>query len=132
MKRLGFKVHATFVFGMPGETEETIRQTIAFAKSLDPTTVQFSTAVPYPGTEFHDYLSEHNLLLTHDWDNYMPMQPIYQYPHLNWEQMKQAVRQAYRSYYIRPKYVAIGARGMITQPRVFAQSLRKLVQLTFQ
>ena len=43
-------VHGCFVFGLPGETMETIEETIRFALALDLHTVQFSGAVPFPGT----------------------------------------------------------------------------------
>ena len=41
--------------GLPGETHETINNTIAFAKELDVETIQVSVAHAYPGTELYDY-----------------------------------------------------------------------------
>ena len=46
---LGILVHGTFILGLPGETRETIRETLAFAKEVNPRTLQVSLAAPYPG-----------------------------------------------------------------------------------
>jgi anaerobic magnesium-protoporphyrin IX monomethyl ester cyclase len=50
-KEAGLKVAAFFIIGHPGETEDTIRDTIAFARELQPSAVAFGIMVPYPGTE---------------------------------------------------------------------------------
>src|SRR5687767_8535090 len=47
---LGIKIHGTFIMGLPGETRETIEDTIRYACDIDPTTIQVSIAAPYPGT----------------------------------------------------------------------------------
>ena len=51
---------ADFIVGLPGETRESIRKTIDFAKRLDTETIQVSIAHPYPGTEFYDYAKKNN------------------------------------------------------------------------
>jgi hypothetical protein len=53
--KLGLKIHADFIVGLPGETRDTIRNTIDFAKRLDCETIQVSIAHAYPGTEFYDF-----------------------------------------------------------------------------
>src|SRR5215831_4459943 len=50
---LGITVHGTFIIGLPGETRETIQETIRFAREVNPHTIQVSVAAPYPGTELH-------------------------------------------------------------------------------
>ena len=47
---LGITVHGTFILGLPGETKETIEETIRFATEINPHTIQVSLAAPYPGT----------------------------------------------------------------------------------
>ena len=61
-------VHGCFVFGLPGETEETIEATIKFALELGLHTVQFSAAVPFPGTRYYNQCREKGLLKTDQWD----------------------------------------------------------------
>jgi hopanoid biosynthesis associated radical SAM protein HpnJ len=47
---LGITIHGTFILGLPGETKETIQETIKFATEINPHTIQVSLAAPYPGT----------------------------------------------------------------------------------
>ena len=47
---LGILIHGTFILGLPGETRETIEETIRFAQEMRPETLQVSLASPYPGT----------------------------------------------------------------------------------
>jgi anaerobic magnesium-protoporphyrin IX monomethyl ester cyclase len=132
MVRKKFHVHATFAFGLPGETKDSIEETIRFARELNPTTVQFSIAVPYPGTEFYDYLDSQGYLLTKEWDEFMPLKPIYEYPNLAYADMNEALRRAYRVHYLRPKYMYLGIKQCLTQPKVFFGNLRKLSRLIFK
>ncbi|RJP28270.1 MAG: radical SAM protein [Candidatus Omnitrophota bacterium] len=69
-RELGINQHLTFSFGLPGETWETVRKTIDFAKRLNPETVQFSIMTPFPGSTFYKLLEEDNKLLTKDWSKY--------------------------------------------------------------
>jgi len=61
-KKLGLLVHGDYIIGLPGETRESIRKTIDFAKRMDTDTIQVSIAHPYPGTEFYDYVKKNNLI----------------------------------------------------------------------
>src|SRR6516225_1288430 len=49
-RELGIVIHGTFILGLPGETKETIQETIKFATEINPHTIQVSLAAPYPGT----------------------------------------------------------------------------------
>ena len=51
-KKAGIKNFGYFILGLPGETEETIKQTIAFSKTLPLNVAIFHIAAPYPGTPF--------------------------------------------------------------------------------
>ena len=59
---LGLIIHADFILGLPGETNESIRNTINFAKQLDCETIQVSVAHAYPGTEFYDYAKRNDFI----------------------------------------------------------------------
>jgi anaerobic magnesium-protoporphyrin IX monomethyl ester cyclase len=53
-KRVGLKVHAFMMVGFPGENYESLKQTTAFLKQIDPDEFSFTVAYPLPGTElFH-------------------------------------------------------------------------------
>jgi radical SAM superfamily enzyme YgiQ (UPF0313 family) len=69
-QKLGIKTHLTFTFGLPEETKESMRKTIDFALRLNPTTVQFSIATPFPGTIFYKEMKESGYILSENWAEY--------------------------------------------------------------
>lgn len=69
-KELGIKVHLTFTFGLPGETWETVNQTIRFALETDPDSLQFSICTPFPGTDYYEQADKQGLIQTKDWSMY--------------------------------------------------------------
>lgn len=105
-KKIGLKTAVYFIFGLPGETKETMKKTVSFAKSLGADFVSMGVAQPLPGTEFYRYLEERGLLLTKDWSKYDPVKPpVYQYPHLSSQEIFQTTRSGYRQFYLRPSYI---------------------------
>lgn len=69
-KEAGIRTHATYMFGLPGDTRETIKQTLKFALELDSDSAQFSIAIPFPGTEFYRMAEEHGWLIERDWSKF--------------------------------------------------------------
>jgi len=69
-RELGISFHLTFMFGLPGETLETARQTIKTALDLAPDSLQFSIATPFPGSLFHKDLLARGHLLSTNFDDY--------------------------------------------------------------
>ena len=131
MRDSGLNVHSTFIFGLPGETKETIDKSIEFAQRLNSTTVQFSTVIPYPGTTLYEYLKEQDYLLTKNWEEYLPMYPIFEYPNLSAKEMGHAVKKAYRKYYFRPGYLKTGTKQLFSRPGTVISNIIKLVKFSF-
>jgi hopanoid biosynthesis associated radical SAM protein HpnJ len=105
--KLGLVVHGDFILGLPGETHETINNTIAFAKELDVETIQVSVAHAYPGTELYDYAVSNGFMVG---DNKMVDEGGHQlaqiqYPGLPADDIMSAVHRFYDEYYFRPKAV---------------------------
>jgi len=69
-RELGIHYHLTFMFGLPGETEETARQTLDLALRLNADSAQFSIATPFPGSRFHDHLQKKGHLVSLNLDEY--------------------------------------------------------------
>jgi radical SAM superfamily enzyme YgiQ (UPF0313 family) len=69
-KKLGLKIHLTFMLGLPGETRETIKKTINFALKIDPYSLQFSIATPFPGSRYFEILDEKGYILSKNWQDY--------------------------------------------------------------
>jgi radical SAM superfamily enzyme YgiQ (UPF0313 family) len=66
----GIKTHATFTFGLSGETHESMNRTLDLAKRLDVDSVQFSITTPFPGTRYYEELESKGLLKTKAWEKY--------------------------------------------------------------
>ena len=105
--KLGLVVHGDFILGLPGETRETIRNTVQFAKDLDVETIQVSVAHAYPGTELYDYVVKNGFMVA---DNKMVDEGGHQlahiqYPGLPADEIMEAVHRFYDEYYFRPRAV---------------------------
>jgi len=72
-KEVGISTSASFIIGLPGDTKETVRQTIEFAKELNPNFAIFYAAIPYPGTELARIVEERGGKLPENWDDYRLM-----------------------------------------------------------
>lgn len=102
--KLGLKIHADFIVGLPGESRESIQRTIDFAKELDCETIQVSVAHPYPGTEFYDHVVKNNLITLDSMTDEMGHQlPNIIYPGLDRAELMDSVERFYSEYYFRPK-----------------------------
>jgi len=102
--KLGLVIHGDFIVGLPGESRESLRHTIDFAKELDVETIQVSIAHPYPGTEFFDYVKKNDLITIDSMTDESGHQlPNIIYPGLNRGELVEWVEKFYGEYYFRPK-----------------------------
>jgi len=110
-RALGIKIHGTFIMGLPGETRETIEQTVRFALDVDPDTIQVSLAAPYPGTALYQQAREQGWLQEdHLVDAGGVQASVLGYPHLTRTEIFGSLEQFYRRFYFRPRKIfAIGA-----------------------
>jgi len=110
-KALGITIHGTFIMGLPGETRETIEETIRFALDIDPHTLQVSLAAPYPGTALYQEARERGWLQDDDGlvDAGGVQTSVLGYPHLARTEIFASLDQFYRRFYFRPRKIfAIG------------------------
>ena len=127
---LGIVVHGTFILGLPGETRETIQETLAFAKEVNPHTIQVSLAAPYPGTFLYKQAKENGWfaddtdLLTEDGTQIAPLN----YPHLGHTEIFNSVEDFYKKFYFRPSKIASIVGEMITSPEMMRRRLREGVE----
>ncbi|MCM2358647.1 MAG: hopanoid biosynthesis associated radical SAM protein HpnJ [Geobacteraceae bacterium] len=124
-KKLGLSVHGAFVMGLPGESRETIRETIEFAKALDLNSIQASLASPYPGTEFYDLCRKEGWIASDSFlDETGHQKCVINYPHLSNQEIFDAVELFYNKFYFRPKYIARSIGRMI----VSSEERKKLLK----
>jgi radical SAM superfamily enzyme YgiQ (UPF0313 family) len=95
-----------FIIGLPGETEETVRKTIDFAKELDCDIASFNIAVPALGTPLREaalkngWLQE-DVLEFDASDTY----PTLETPEFSRRQAWEWRNRAVREFYFRPSYI---------------------------
>jgi radical SAM superfamily enzyme YgiQ (UPF0313 family) len=130
-RELGIRIHGTFILGLPGETQETIKETIEFAKEVNPHTLQVSLAAPYPGTFLYKqalengWLEDVNMdLVNEDGRQIAPLN----YPGLSHTEIFDSVDTFYRSFYFRPGKIASIVGEMVKSPEVMKRRLREGVE----
>lgn len=127
--RLGITVHGTFILGLPGETPETIRETIRFAKEIDPHTLQVSLAAPYPGTELYDQARANGWFVDGSLvEEHGTQIAALSYPGLSSGEIFAAVEEFYRAFYFRPRKIVEMVAEMLTSREMLVRRLREGVE----
>jgi len=140
-KEVGIKTQAFFLFGMPGETQETIKETIDFAKELNASSTQFAVAIPHPGTALYQECKANGWLTSENWADYTSEECVIETPWLSAKEVEEARIRAYREYYYRPQFIvgealkirrladirrlARGASSVRTRIRFFNQTVQE-------
>jgi hopanoid biosynthesis associated radical SAM protein HpnJ len=128
---LGIAIHGTFIVGLPGETKETIQETIAFAKRINPHTIQVSLAAPYPGTFLYKQAVENGWLDVENAElvdeNGVQIAPLH-YPHLSHGEIFSAVEEFYKKFYFRAPKIASIVGEMVRSPDMMKRRLREGVE----
>ena len=129
-RELGIIVHGTFILGLPGETTETIQETLQFAKDVNPRTLQVSLAAPYPGTFLYKQAKENGWfasdvdLLTDQGTQIAPLN----YSHLGHTEIFDSVEEFYKKFYFRPSKIAEILGEMLTSREMMKRRLREGVE----
>ncbi len=130
-KKVGIEVRAAFTLGNPGETVETIQETMAYALKLDPDLAIFNITTPYPGTQMYNWAKKNSLLTTHDWWDYEIGQAIVDLPSISKEELEHAYEQAFKIFYNRPKVYWRRLKS-ISSWRQFRDSFDAFFQIFFK
>jgi anaerobic magnesium-protoporphyrin IX monomethyl ester cyclase len=110
-KEAAMDTHAHFMIGMPGETHDTMEETLAFACEIEPSTVTFGICTPYPGTPlFRDIFRLDNgigdgadnaaierLHTEGDYNNLVCS--------VEGVELNKTIKRFYRRFYLRPSYI---------------------------
>ncbi len=109
--KAGLFIVADFITGLPGETVNTIKQTVKWAKKLPVQRYTITLPKPYPQTPFYDYLKK---------NNYLNSQGEVNYPHLSWEEINKWNRWSIKQVYLNPYFFL----RMVTKPYEWARLIR--------
>jgi len=128
---LGITIHGTFILGLPGETKETIEETVKFATEINPHTIQVSLAAPYPGTFLHKQAVEHGWLDEAHAElideRGVQIAPLH-YPHLSHTEIFHSVEHFYKRFYFRAPKIASLVGEMVRSPEMMKRRLREGVE----
>lgn len=120
-KKVDILVHGCFVFGFPGETKETMRETLEFAKRLNPDSAQFYPAFVYPGTELYQWASKKGYITTKDYSQWIKKDGqhncVLSLPDgLTPEYLTEFSEKAYREFHFRLRYLGKKIVQLFTSP----------------
>lgn len=104
-KEAGLQTMGFFIYGMPGETEETMEKTTQLALELDPDLAHFMMATPFPGTEMWDILVKTGQVTPGDWDQLAIQEDkaLFSFGDLDAETVERKWHEAHRRFYLRPQ-----------------------------
>jgi len=119
-KKAGLLVHGCFIIGLPGETKETVKKTVEFAKKLNPDTAQFFPLMVYPGTEAYEWAKKEGHLSTEDYSKWLTPEGLHdtviRLPGLSNENLVELCDQARREFYFRKEYFFNIIKQIILHP----------------
>jgi hopanoid biosynthesis associated radical SAM protein HpnJ len=127
-RNLGITIHGTFIVGLPGETRETIQETINFARQINPHSLQVSIAAPYPGTALYQQAKDNGWLPDDAAgliDEHGVQTATLSYPDLNRTEIYESVETFYKHFYFRASKIAEMSAEMVRSPQVMKRRLRE-------
>ncbi|MBN1551208.1 cobalamin-dependent protein [bacterium] len=131
-KKTGIMVHGCYLVGLPGESRQTLEETLAFAKELNTDTAQFFPLMVYPGTEAYEWAKHQGYLKSEDFSQWLTPDGLHncvvERSDLTNRELVEFCDRARREFYLRPRYMLFKLKQVILNPdeakRTF-KSLRK-------
>lgn len=127
-RRAGIMLHGCFVAGNPGETRETLEETLQYAKKLPLDTAQFFPMMLYPGSEAYEWSRKEGFLRTEDYTQWVSPEGMHNTmidrPGLSHEYLVEFCDRARREFYLRPSYIAAKVWQAATHPSEFQRTLK--------
>ena len=124
-KKAGIKVYTSFILGLPGETWDTVNETIAFVKKAKPTGAQFNVAVPYPGTRLYEEALNNNWIPKGlNWNDLYQHDSIMNIGTLSADDLNRARKMAYRKLYLNIPWILQNIAWVIKYPRDMPMAIK--------
>jgi hopanoid biosynthesis associated radical SAM protein HpnJ len=127
--KAGVLIHGTFILGLPVETQQTIQNTMDFAKELDVFSIQVSLAAPYPGTELYEMARQNGWFTSKSKTDLVvsdgQQQSTLEYPGLSKDKIFSELDRFYRDYYMRPKPILRIIKTMLEDKHMLVRRTRE-------
>jgi len=102
--RLGIRVTAFYLFGLPNSTAEDMRATARYARKLNTHVASFNVLTPYPGTKFYESVKDH--IFEKDFTRFTSYTPVMHHKHVSPAALEKLKEEAFVRFYFRPAYIA--------------------------
>ncbi|MBI4801350.1 MAG: radical SAM protein [Elusimicrobia bacterium] len=93
-----------FMLGSPGETIETLEQTVQFALDLPLDEAHFSFMTPFPGSQLYETAGQYGAF-DNDWEKLHGWLPVFVPRGLTAQDLETYSKKAFRSFYFRPRVI---------------------------
>lgn len=107
-KKAGINTSASFVFGVPGETKETMQKTIDFSLKINLLFAQFYRVIPYPGTDLFNIYLQQKQSATINWGDFIGLvdtKNLIKLDSINEEDFNYYLKKSYRKFYLRSRII---------------------------
>ena len=108
-RKVGLLVNGCVIIGLPGDTKETVRNTIEFAKELNPDTLQVYPLYAYPGTELWEWAEKNGYLTSKNYSDLLDENGMHKsnvnVPGLAAKEADELSTQALKEFYMRRRYI---------------------------
>ncbi|MCZ6900346.1 MAG: radical SAM protein [Bacteroidetes bacterium] len=97
-RKAGIDVTGFFLLGLSCDTEETMKDTIEFARKLPLDMLKFGITIAFPGTPMFDDYMKKGLIKSYEWDDYhiYTERPLFAHEHLDYNTILEYISFAYR------------------------------------
>ena len=103
LEKLGIKVKAMYILGLPSDTSQTFKNTVSYAKKLNSSYAQFSVFTPYPGTPaYQDYKDKINVA---NFEDFTQWKLAFEHDNFTKEEVDELLINAYKNYYLRFNWI---------------------------
>ena len=103
-KEVGIPVSISVIIGYPGETPDTLKQTMDFIRKVEPDYVYLCLATPYPGTALRELVKELGWKMSTEWSQYDLQTPVFENPLIPNDELLKARKEFYNNFYS-PTYI---------------------------
>jgi len=103
-QEVGLNPDLGFILGMPGETKETVMKTINFAREYPKSSVTFTFATPYSGSQLYEIAKKEGQIVD-DWSKHSMHRLVYVPNTFTKEELQNYYKLAIRSVFLRPIFI---------------------------
>jgi anaerobic magnesium-protoporphyrin IX monomethyl ester cyclase len=129
LRSAGIKQYTSFIVGLPGETRETLRQTVKFIQSAKPTGFEVFSLVPYPRSPIYDRAVQEGKMKCEFEDLLIYNTPV-SLCDLSVDEINSYRKRIYREIYLHPGWWLTNLREVIRDPEDIKQGISYALKVT--